>query len=327
MISIIVCSRSLSLFKVFELSLASSIGVIYELIRIDNESNQYSICEAYNQGVRRSKYEHLCFCHEDIVFNTTDWGVKVLAHLLYPSVGLIGVAGSDTFSSVPSSWWIQSSYNRIAINIKQGLLSVTEEFKIYAYRNSIDLSKSTYTVCKNVSETKKTKVVTLDGLWFSARKEVFKNCEFDETLLTGFHGYDTDISLSVNQFYDNYVVGDILLEHKSIGQLNHSWVDATLAVAKKWKVQDIISVNELTACQKASYKSAALFSFCNTLGRLCYDTTFFRKVIKEHYKLNWLFCNFKISGVLIVYFILGKTGTNILQKYLILNHKWRNLWK
>jgi hypothetical protein len=205
MISVIVCSRSTKLFTVFEKSLASSIGVVFEVIRIDNEGNQYSINEADNIGVRRSEYEHLCFCHEDVVCKTKNWGLKVLDHLLYPAIGLIGIAGSDTFSNVPNGWRIQSKSNTLVVKMEQGLDNITNWFREFAFFNDIDLSKSTYTVCKSVSETEKTSVVVMDGFWLCCRKRIFQDIEFDENLLTRFHGYDIDICLSNFQQYDNFV--------------------------------------------------------------------------------------------------------------------------
>jgi hypothetical protein len=326
MISVIVCSRSSKLFTVFEKSVASSIGVVFELIRIDNELNQYSISEAYNKGVRMSKYEHLCFCHEDVVFKTMNWGPKVLNHLSDPRIGLIGVAGSDTFSNVPNGWWVQSSDTQIAMNIEQGLSEITKDFKDYAYRNSIDVSALSYRVSKNVSDTEKVKVIVLDGVWLCGRKRIFQDIEFDENLLTGFHGYDIDICLSSFQLYDNYVVGDILLEHKSVGEISKLWVESALAVASKWNRLEVISVRDLSAGQKASYKSTSLFSLCNSLGRLKYDTAVFRRVIREHYSILWLFYNFKIAVVLLVYFTLGSTGANIIREFLLLKHKWKKSW-
>ena len=326
MISIIVCSRSSKLFTVFEKSVTSSIGVIFEIIRIDNELNQYSISEAYNKGVQMSNYEHLCFCHEDVLFKTLNWGSKVLDHLSNPRIGLIGVAGSDTFSNVPNGWWVQSKSNTLVVNMEQGLDSITSGFREFALFNSIDLSKSTYTICKNVSETEKTRVVVMDGFWLCGRKRIFQDIEFDESLLTGFHGYDIDICLSSFQLYDNYVVGNILLEHKSVGETSKLWVEATLALAYKWNSLELVSVRDLSTGQKASYKSTSLFSLCNSLGRLKYDTIVFRRVIREHYNAMWLFYNFKVSVVLLVYFTLGSTGTNIIREFLLLKHKWKKSW-
>jgi hypothetical protein len=326
MISVVVCSRSLIEFKIFKGNVAKTIGVAFELIRIDNETNKYSICEAYNLGIEKSKYEHICFCHEDVDFKTLEWGKRVLRHLIDNKTGLIGVAGTDTFSNVPNGWWVQSKSNTLAVKMEQGLDNITNEFREFAFLNDIDLSKSTYTVCKNVSETEKTRVVVMDGFWLCCRKRIFQDIEFDENLLTGFHGYDIDICLSSFQLYDNFVVGDVLLEHKSVGETSKLWVESTLALASKWNGLEVVSVRDLSACQKASYKSTSLFSLCNSLGRLKYDTGVFRRVIREHYSAMWLFYNFKIAVVLLVYFTLGSTGSNIIHEFLLLKHKWKKSW-
>jgi hypothetical protein len=49
------------------------IGCEYESIIIDNSENRYSIFEAYNLGIDKSKYEYLCLMHDDILIYTIEW--------------------------------------------------------------------------------------------------------------------------------------------------------------------------------------------------------------------------------------------------------------
>ena len=75
MISIVVCSRYPKIDVSLEKNIRDTIGdVQYEIVWIDNSHNQYSIFEAYNEGVSRSKGDYLCFMHEDIVYWSHDWG-------------------------------------------------------------------------------------------------------------------------------------------------------------------------------------------------------------------------------------------------------------
>jgi hypothetical protein len=43
----------------FVKNIADTIGTEYELVHIDNSDTKYSILEAYNEGIRLSKYNNL----------------------------------------------------------------------------------------------------------------------------------------------------------------------------------------------------------------------------------------------------------------------------
>ena len=83
MISLIVCSRSIDISDELKQNIQSTIGAEYELVAIDNSQNEYSIFSAYNEGVRRSKYPYLCFMHDDIIYHTQGWGLKVIEHFVH----------------------------------------------------------------------------------------------------------------------------------------------------------------------------------------------------------------------------------------------------
>lgn len=75
MISIIICSRNKNIDSELEQNILDTIGnIVYEVINIDNSTNNYSIFQAYNKGTQIAKYPYLCFMHEDILFHTADWG-------------------------------------------------------------------------------------------------------------------------------------------------------------------------------------------------------------------------------------------------------------
>ena len=94
MISLIICSRQPDIPQSLKENIAETIGVEYELVVIDNSKNQYSIFQAYNEGVRRAKLSYLCFMHDDILYHSPDWGKKVVEHFEDKRVGAIGVVGS-----------------------------------------------------------------------------------------------------------------------------------------------------------------------------------------------------------------------------------------
>ena len=80
MISIIICSRFQSISKELKDNIENTVGVVHEIICIDNSKSQYDIFSAYNEGVKRSQYPLLCFMHEDILHYTSDWGKLLINH-------------------------------------------------------------------------------------------------------------------------------------------------------------------------------------------------------------------------------------------------------
>ena len=217
MISIIVSSRSKELIQQFSQNVKATVGVAYEIITIANAQGQYGICEAYNKGARQSKFDTLCFVHEDVSFQTTDWGRKVVEYLRNPTVGLVGVAGATHKSANVSAWWdTPAQYHRAYIQ--------------HPYHERLtDLNL-------NPDRTSLAEVVTLDGVFLATRRDVWAQFEFDQQRLRGFHFYDTDFSTAVRTKYKVVVTYEISLTHFSSGNPNTTdWVDHALTYHKKWR--------------------------------------------------------------------------------------------
>ena len=94
MISVLICSvKPLLLEKVTE-NIHNTIGVPHEIIFKDNRTENSGVCKVYNELASKSKYDKLCFIHEDVVLKTEDWGKKLIKLFEEDkSVGLIGLAG------------------------------------------------------------------------------------------------------------------------------------------------------------------------------------------------------------------------------------------
>src|SRR5574344_1664975 len=107
MISCIICSRKQSIFNKLLKNISETIGSEYEIIQIDNSNNKYSIFSAYNEGVKRSKGDILCFMHEDILLHTNSWGEKVTQMLRKDKIGILGVIGSHIITNNGNSWYYQ----------------------------------------------------------------------------------------------------------------------------------------------------------------------------------------------------------------------------
>lgn len=209
MISLIISSYQPEYFTALEKNIAETVGVPYEIIKIDNPGLM-GICKAYNTGAQRAKFENLLFIHEDILFHTQNWGEKLISHLQDPETGIIGVAGSDYVPVAPSGWYVKGhNFLQILQNTKK--------------RNNCVLLKS-------ISQTKH-QVIALDGVFLAIARQKFLNFYFNERI-EGYHGYDLDITLRTSKEYNNYVVSDILIEHFSLGTDGKIWFDAIVKVRR-----------------------------------------------------------------------------------------------
>jgi len=213
MLSIIICSRKNNISSELKDNIELTIGVEYELIIIDNSHNKYSIFSAYNEGLSRAKYPYLCFMHEDILYQTKDWGEKVIAYFKDEKVGLIGVIGTHLISKNPCGWTdtgLTSGHN----------VSVNEYH--------CDLSRfgnKTYI-----------EAIATDGLWQCVRRSLFDKIRYDDKTFDGFHCYDIDISLQVRSIQKQVlIVSDILINHNSNGNWGTAWVENTYKLHKKWE--------------------------------------------------------------------------------------------
>jgi len=240
MISIIICSRFSDVSTDLKENIQSTIGIEYELIVIDNSEKKYSIFQAYNEGVIRAKYPYLCFMHDDILFHKTDWGKKTVAHLENHEIGLIGIAGSHYVPRLPGAHW-SSGISSCHIHHKIEGKTYVES---YRYTDNHDSSL---------------KAVIVDGLWMCTSKKVMERIRFDEITFSGFHCYDSDISLQILKLnYEVRIVFDIDIEHFSLGIRNKVWLENLFIFFKKWENELPISVFELTEFKKseANYTNA-----------------------------------------------------------------------
>jgi hypothetical protein len=253
MISIIVCSRNEVLAGFLKLNIESTIGVPYEIILCDNSVLQEGICKVYNKAASRAVFPLLCFVHEDVFFRTVGWGEKLAVHFNDENTGVIGVAGGDSMSLVPSSW--SNTFFSKSTHIIQHIQPGADPVHIRLPANEIVFRKQ---------------VLTVDGVFMCVRKSVYEKFPFDDSLLKGFHGYDIDYSFQLSMHFRNYVVFDILLEHYSQGRQNRDWFESTVLVASKWKKQLPASIFNLSGNQWRSYHWQSLHVMINRMYELKY---------------------------------------------------------
>ena len=67
--------------------------------------NAKSLTEVYQQALKDSSNNIVLFCHDDIEFDTVNWGRKLLNHFKRnPDYGIIGAAGTR-YLSESGRWW------------------------------------------------------------------------------------------------------------------------------------------------------------------------------------------------------------------------------
>jgi glycosyltransferase involved in cell wall biosynthesis len=222
MISVIICSANAEDLRDVRINIAQTIGVAYEIIAIDNSDGSKGICEVYNMGARRAQYDALCFMHEDIEMKTQNWGRNLLNLFERDAkIGLVGVAGGGYKSLTPSGW-----YNYSFERNGGAYSNVLQGYKHAGKEEGHDYNNPKYQLYS--------KVACIDGCWMSMPKQVWEKFPFDARRFKRFHGYDLDISLSVNQQYNVVVTFDILLRHFSEGKFDQVWFKEMLKVHEKW---------------------------------------------------------------------------------------------
>jgi hypothetical protein len=218
MISVIICSINKVLALQVQKNIADTIGVVWEPIIIDNTKHPESITHVYNIGAAKAKYDIVCFVHEDILFQTQNWGVKLVNYFKNDaSLGLVGVAGSKYKSKTPSGWF--SGIDEIECCNITHIDSADHQQKMYFNPSPGSLTQE---------------AIVWDGVLLCCPKKVWEDIRFDDILLKGFHLYDLDFSFRVAEKYKVMVTFEIDLIHLTQGgSFGNEWVEYTLLWHKK----------------------------------------------------------------------------------------------
>ncbi|RZK26097.1 MAG: hypothetical protein EOO43_03785 [Flavobacterium sp.] len=248
-ISIVVCSVNQVLFESFEKNVSETIGCSYEMIRIENNKNPRGICEIYNEGLTKAAGTIICYCHEDILFETQDWGNELVTLLKVEEIGLIGVAGAVYKSKFPTSWVaVPSEYYRT--NMKQMKADGTSFYS------------------KILDEGSYSEVAVLDGCFVAGRKKVFLQHMWNQELLKGFHLYDLDICLKVRENYKLVVANNISITHFSEGNFGLDWLKASEQYHQINNGLLPVSVNKLSENEVNKLDYFGLYAFIDKLKQL-----------------------------------------------------------
>jgi glycosyltransferase involved in cell wall biosynthesis len=261
MISIIICTRHPEKLKKVSASIAETIGVPFEIVAVDNVQQQYGICEAYNIGASRARYDFFCFMHDDIHFETRNWGARMIAHLSDPGVGLIGVIGGDPKLKLPA-------INNVPfLKVEGNVVGYNKSGPVHYYFTEDPEDKS---IIKPVT--------AVDGIWMCTRREVYEQFRFDDITFKHFHGYDIDYSLQVISAYKVCVVFDILLHHYSPGSPDRYHVREKLKLNRKWRKKTPISCRPYSSEELTRLHWIAMANFMNHLFNLQYGTLYIMRL-------------------------------------------------
>lgn len=172
-----------------------------QIIEVVNPDGK-SLTEVYNEILEQSTYDIVILCHDDIYFDSNNWGQKIMNHFKRSEYGILGVAGS---TQLPKSgmWWEDRTK-------MVGIVNHEHEGKKWTSKYSDNLGNS-------IKET-----ILVDGLFMALHKNRIKK-NFDENV-KGFHLYD--VNFCFRNFIEQVKIGvvfDIKITHKSIGMTNEQW--------------------------------------------------------------------------------------------------------
>jgi hypothetical protein len=172
-----------------------------DLIVFENNGEK-SLTKFYNEVLVNAKNDIIVFCHDDLIFETSHWGKKIIKHFKRNlEYGVIGIAGTNNL--INGTWW----------SLKKSMHGIVN------HANAIKKWTSEYSKPQG---NKVKQMVVLDGLFLAVHRGRIKS-DFDVTF-TGFHFYDIPFCLR------NHILGvkigvvtDITLTHLSIGEVNQEW--------------------------------------------------------------------------------------------------------
>ncbi len=246
MISILICSINEVLKRNLIKNIKETIGTAFEILIHDNIANKKSISSVYNQLKEKANGDFICFLHEDVIFNTKNWGVKIIDAINSDaSIGMIGIAGSKYKSRIPSSWG--------CINKKHLVLHYIQGQKYYEGKKVTPIYENDTNPATNV--------VCIDGVLMFITKDVCSKIQFDESIIKGFHGYDLDLSMQVlNQGRKIIVSNQVLVTHLSEGTPNIDWYNTHKQLSKKWEKNLPIKINQINLIELVSNEYNCFYS-------------------------------------------------------------------
>ena len=178
-------------------------------------NGEKSLSQVYNEILTESSNDIVVLLHDDLEFDTKNWGDKLLKGFQKnPEYGIVGLAGSK-FLPESAKWWTVPS-------TMYGIVNHKHEGKKWTSTYSSDLGQ------------KFEEVIITDGLFIALDKNKIKH-NFDETI-QGFHFYD--LGFTIKNYIDGVKVGVttmVRVTHISIGQTNEQWENNRQTFQEKYQ--------------------------------------------------------------------------------------------
>lgn len=200
----------------------NTIGIKNPEILLYENFNQYSLTEIYNIGLNKSSNDIVLFIHNDIIFNTNNWGKILLSKFTSEEYGIIGVAGTTDLNS-DGVWWGDNSKMIGTVNHK--------------HNNKTFESKYSNSYGKDIINA-----IAIDGLFIATNKNKIQKSFIEE--FKGFHYYD--ISFCIENVLEGVKIGiisDIRITHNSIGITNEEFNNNKKQFVEKYKDNLPIKLN------------------------------------------------------------------------------------
>jgi hypothetical protein len=240
-----VCGKSSELYTRFKYFVEQTIGsIVYEIIYIDNNLLNLSICQAYNLGGQKARYDILLFVHEDVEFITQNWGNILIQNFDSTNYSLLGLAGSTVKTRTISSWW-QPTYK----DVEPKRVNHIER------KGKNDVKTNINPLNETISE-----VITIDGVFMAVTKTVWNTTKFN-SFLSGFHIYDLEYSLQVSKIGKVGVLFNIDILHLSMGRPNKQYYENQLIVHKEYSHYLPIATKNISRSQLFLVEKTALINF------------------------------------------------------------------
>lgn len=257
MFSIICCSVNPEAAAALERNVARTIGVPFEFICFDNRSRGWGLCTVYNECAARTRYDLLCFVHEDVRFLTEGWGELLAPQLRASATGVVGFAGSILKLKRMTGW------NTCGRDVRAHYV---QHMRGGRHPRLINPRGADFSP-----------VVTLDGLCLFTQREVWRESPFDEATFGGFHCYDIDFTLAAATRHTNYVCHTVLVEHFSEGSFSRDWVEGMERLHAKWAPLLPMSAEPLSETELTRYDRQGEGFFIKFMWQKgCFDVRSFR---------------------------------------------------
>jgi cellulose synthase/poly-beta-1,6-N-acetylglucosamine synthase-like glycosyltransferase len=216
MISIITVAPQKMLDSVQERNIKKTCGLQFEYILSETKGTNLGTGEALRSGFERSKGDVIVFMPEDAYFMKPGWGV-VLENKFRadPTLGMIGIAGTQYFSKESYSW---TSAGRPFIKGRIIHHLVNDDFFATVFSQ----------------ENGNFDVVACDETFLAIRRSFLEKLGIDTENFGGNHFYGIDIALRMYGMARVLVTTEIVVKRRSAQVFDEQWKVAGTKLLEKF---------------------------------------------------------------------------------------------